>query len=84
MYRCNAVFGYDFGLTPQLSARLVSLGEKFKCSVQIEYADRAVRLDSLIGLISVSFHRGDVVTVCAQGDDEENSANAVRSMLENG
>ncbi len=83
MYKCRAVFGHDFGLTPQLSAKLVTLGEQFKSSLHIEYGGRKVQLDSLIGLISVAFHRGDVITVCAQGDDEETSANAVRLVLEN-
>lgn len=74
-------FGPDYGLTPQLSAKLVSLAESFDSAIALEYEGRSIRLDSLIGLISVEYHKGDEIVLTSVGSDEEAAADAACALL---
>lgn len=82
MVRREAVYGCGDGLTPDVAAKLVQLTERYRAKLQMEVEDRRVMLDSLIGILSVECRRDARVTVIAEGDDEQQAADAIVAALE--
>ena len=82
MVRVKAVFSCADSLTPAVAARLTQVEEKYQSSMQLEYNGVRVRLDSLIGILSVPCHRGSGLVVIADGSDEQAAAEAMRMALQ--
>ena len=82
MVRMEAVFGCGDGLTPDVAARLVQASERCRSKLKLERDGKRVRLDSLIGILSVECRRGDRLAVVAEGEDEQRAAEAITAILE--
>ena len=82
MVRMCARFACADSLTPAVAARLTRLDEQYRARLHLEYQGVRVRLDSLIGILSVPCQRGSELTVVAEGDDEQAAAEAIRDALE--
>ncbi|MBR6767855.1 MAG: HPr family phosphocarrier protein [Clostridia bacterium] len=81
MVRTDAVFSAGDRMTPEIAVSLAKQAEKFSANLLIEYENTSIQLDSLIGVLSLELHRGKVLTVVAEGSDEEEAAKAIRSVL---
>ena len=64
-----------------MAAKLSTIAEQYTSEISLEFRDKSMRMDSLIGLISIEFHRGEDICVVASGDDEEAAASANCGML---
>ena len=82
MVRMNAVLSCADSLTPALAARLTRVEENYSSRMHLEYNGVRVRLDSLIGILSVPCHRGSGLVVIADGADEQAAAEAIRDTLQ--
>ena len=81
MVRMEAVFGCAEGMTPDVAAKLAQLSEHFAAQLQLECGGKRVRLDSLIGILSVECRRGTRLAVLAEGEGEQAAAEAVCAAL---
>ena len=82
MVRVNAVLNCADSLTPAIAARLTRVEENYESKMYLEYNGTRVRLDSLIGILSVPCHRGGGLVVIADGSDERAAAEAMRDALQ--
>ena len=69
-------------MTPEVAVRLMRLAEKHQARLQMEYDVKRVRLDSLLGILSMPCVRGATLTIIAEGPDEQAAAEAVKALLE--
>lgn len=81
MIRKEAVFGCAGSMTPDVAARLAQLSDHYDSDLQLACGDKCVRLDSLIGILSVPCCRGTTLFVIAEGEDELAAADAVAAAL---
>ncbi len=82
MYSTEAVFNCADNLTPDVAAMLVGIAEHYAAHPEMECAGKRVRLDSLIGILSVPCRRGDALAILAEGEDAPAAAEAIAKALE--
>lgn len=81
MVRMEANFQACDALTPNFAARLSQKASCYRSDLTLEYGKRQLRLDSLINILSVDLHRGSMVTVVANGEDEQQAAGDIRALI---
>ena len=81
MVRTDAVFSAGDRMTPEIAVTLAKQAEKFAANLLIEYGNTSIQLDSLIGVLSLELHRGMVLSVVADGPDENDAAKAIMGVL---
>ena len=81
MIRRETTFGCAAGMSPDVAAKLTGLAERYDAELLLECGGKRVRLDSLIGILSVSCRKGDRVAVVASGADEQAAAEALVDAL---
>ena len=82
MIRIEAVYGCGDSLTPDVAARLATVAERYRAQLELECAGKRVRLDSLIGILSLECRRGTKVAILAEGEDGQAAAEAIREVIE--
>ena len=81
MVRMDAVFTAAEGLSPDLAVQLSQHASRYKSDVMIECGQKRIRLYSLIGILSLEFHRGIELAVIADGEDESSAVEDIRMVL---
>ena len=82
MVRREVVFGCGEAMTPDIAARIAQLAERFSAGLHLECGEKRVRLDSLIGILSVECRRGKSLAVVADGEDEQPACAAIAAVLQ--
>ena len=62
-------------------AHLVQLANQFNSSVYFEMDTKRVNAKSIMGMMSLILSSGDVITINAEGDDEENAVVELEKFL---
>ncbi len=62
-------------------AHLVQLANQFQSSVYFEMDTKRVNAKSIMGMMSLVLTSGDVITISAEGDDEENAVTELEKFL---
>ncbi len=62
-------------------AHLVQLANQFSSSVYFEMDTRRVNAKSIMGMMSLILSSGDVITINAEGEDEENAVVELEKFL---
>ena len=62
-------------------AHLVQLANQFNSSVYFEMDTKRVNAKSIMGMMSLILSSGDVITINAEGDDEENAVGELEKFL---
>ena len=81
MVRLEAVFQAGLGMSPEIAAKLSQRASKYQSDILLKCGERELRLDSLIGILSMEMPRGSRVTVVAEGPDEAAAAEDIRGIL---
>ena len=81
MVRTDAEFTAGDRMTPEIAVSLAKQADKFSANLLIEYENTGIQLDSLIGILSLELYRGKVLSVVAEGSDEEDAAKAICDVL---
>jgi phosphocarrier protein len=68
-----------YGLHARPATALVNLAGKFKSSIFIRYNNKKVNAKSILGVLVLAAERGAIITIEADGPDEEE---AVRKIVE--
>ena len=79
--RLETRFGMADGLTPVLAARIAECASRYDSHVSIESAGRAIRIESLISVLSMELRRGLPLTVIAEGEDANEAAASLCALL---
>ena len=72
------------GINASNAPMLVQFANNYKSSLWIETEDRRVNAKSLLGVISLGVKKDTVVTIIAEGVDEEVAINGLAGVIENG
>ena len=69
------------GLEARPVALLVQTASQFDSSIYIESGNKKVNAKSIMGMMTLVLAAGEVVTVSAEGKDEEQAAEAIGNYL---
>ena len=69
------------GLEARPVAQLVQVASQYESKIYLECEDKKVNAKSIMGMMSLALTRGSVVTIDAQGEDEEKAVTAIENFL---
>ena len=69
------------GLETRPIAMLVQGASRFQSSIQLECDSRKVNAKSIMGMMALGLDNGEVVTIHAEGSDENEAMESVRQYL---
>ena len=72
----------DGGLKEQDAALFIRNANEYQSQIRIRLGEKSVKAKSLLGVLSMGVRRGAVLTVTAEGPDEEDAVNALRRYFE--
>lgn len=74
----------DVGLHARPATFFIQKANLYKASIWIEKEDRRVNAKSLLGVLSMGIVKGTVVTVIADGEDEQDALDGLEELISNG
>lgn len=72
----------EVGLHARPATFFIQKANTFKSSIWIEKEDRRVNAKSLLGVLSMGIVKGTVVTLIADGDDENEALNGLEKLIQ--
>ncbi len=73
----------DVGLHARPATFFIQKANSFKACIWIEKEDRRVNAKSLLGVLSMGIVKGTVVTVIADGEDEQDALDGLENLISN-
>ena len=70
------------GLKEQDAALFIRNANEYQSQIRIRLGEKSVNAKSLLGVLSMGVRHGAVLTVTAEGPDEEDAVNALRRYFE--
>ena len=71
------------GLHARAAAQFVQLASSFSSHIEIEKDKRRVNGKSIMGVMMLAAGKGSVITLYADGEDEEESINKLEELINN-
>ncbi|MBQ9369568.1 MAG: HPr family phosphocarrier protein [Clostridia bacterium] len=68
-------------LSLPLAKRIAETASATRADVRLLYKDKGANAKSLMGIISLSYKKGSVLTLVALGKDEEKAVESIRALL---
>ncbi|HOQ00202.1 MAG TPA: HPr family phosphocarrier protein [Acetivibrio clariflavus] len=72
------------GLHARPAALFVQTAGKFTSNIWIKVGDKKVNAKSIMGLISLAVSKGTLITIIAEGEDEEQAVNEIIDLVTSG
>ena len=72
----------EVGLHARPATFFIQKANTFKSSIWIEKEDRRVNAKSLLGVLSMGIVKGTVVTLIADGDDEDEALSGLETLIQ--
>ncbi len=69
------------GLAPRPIAELVQVASKYESKIYLETDTKRVNAKSIMGMMSLDLTNGDMLTVTAEGNDEEEAMKEILGFL---
>ena len=69
------------GLHARPATFFIQKANEFKSSIWVEKDDRRVNAKSLLGVLSLGIVKGTTVTIIADGADEEQAIDAIKTLV---
>ena len=82
MFNKEVIVRCESGLHNKQVTYFVQKANEFRSSVWLESENRRMNAKSLLGIMSLGIVTGAVVTLSAEGPDEEDAVNALDAMLQ--
>jgi phosphocarrier protein len=70
------------GLHARAAAKLVHTAARFKSDIKIRKGDEEVDGKSILGILLLAAGRGSVITVRANGEDENEALDAIQELID--
>lgn len=83
MYERDAVVGSDTGLHARPATLMTKLASSFKSEIEIIYEGKVLNAKSVISVLSGGIKGNKVITIQADGPDEEEAVEAIADFFEN-
>ena len=80
--RVETHFGAADGLTPYMAAQIAECASQYQADLSIETKGRAIRIESLISILSIELHRGVPLAIIAEGSDADTAVETMRKLIE--
>jgi phosphocarrier protein len=71
----------SLGLHARPATFFIQKANSFKCSIWVEKDDCRVNAKSLLGILSLGISKGDIITILADGSDEEAAVDALVALI---
>ena len=81
MIKKEAVIQLENGLEARPVAMLVQLASQFESEIHIASEERKVNAKSIMGMMTLGLGNGEVVTVYADGEDEDKAVESISQYL---
>lgn len=82
MIRLETHFGVADGLTPGIAASIAECASRYRAHLSLESEGRAIRIESLISVLSMELRRGLPLAIIAEGEDANAAAESMRRLIE--
>jgi phosphocarrier protein len=82
LIRSRVVVVNATGLHARPATLLVNLASSFKSDVKIEKNERIVNAKSIMGLLSLGITENEEITIIAEGEDELEAVNTLKTLVE--
>ena len=66
---------------PSAAALLVQTASKFSSRITLNQAEKTANAKSIMGIISLDIQSGQIITITADGDDEQQAVPALETFL---
>lgn len=83
MVSCEATIQNKVGLHSRPATCFVQKANEYKSSIYIEKEEKRVNAKSLLGILSLGVLQGMKISIIADGVDEEEAVDAIKSLIEN-
>ena len=84
MVKRDVVITNNIGLHARPATFFIQKANSFNASIWIEKEDRRVNAKSLLGVLSMGIVKGSVVTIIADGDDEQLAVEGLETLILSG
>lgn len=81
MFKKSVTINLENGLEARPIALLVQKASQHESSVYIESGDKRVNAKSIMGMMSLGLNSGEILTVVAEGRDEEVAVTDIEQFL---
>lgn len=81
MYSMETIVKCESGLHNKQATYFIQKANEYRSSIWIEVDDRRINAKSLLGVLSMGVTTGTMVTLVADGSDEEVAVKALSEML---
>ena len=83
MYTQESTVNNQVGLHARPATFFIQKAHEFKSGIWVEKEDRRVNAKSLLGVLSLGIAKGTVITLIADGVDEQEAVAALNELIEN-
>lgn len=70
------------GLHARAATQLVTLANQFDASITLHKDDKSADANSVLGLMLLESHQGEVITLVCEGQDAQSAFDAVKSLID--
>ncbi len=70
------------GLHARAAAKLVHCAARFKSSIKVRKGEEEVDGKSILGILLLAAGRGSIITLTANGEDEQAAVDAIEKLIE--
>ncbi len=74
----------SIGLHARPATHFIQKANSFRSSVWVENSDRRANAKSLLGVLSLGISKGDIITILADGVDEEAAVDGLVALILSG
>ncbi|WP_455538587.1 HPr family phosphocarrier protein [Terrisporobacter sp.] len=74
----------ETGLHARPAGMFVKKASEFTSTVEVKYKDKVVNAKSIMGIMSLGLKKGEEITICAHGADEQAAVDALYELVESG
>ncbi len=82
MFTLQTIVKCESGLHNKQATYFIQKANEFRANVWVEVDERRINAKSLLGVLSMAITSGTVVTLIADGPDEETAVKTLAKMLE--
>lgn len=79
--RKDFVIGNDQGVHARPATNLVKKANQFKSKLTLHHEGKQVDLKSVMGVMSLGIHKGSLISIEANGEDEKEALEALTDLI---
>lgn len=83
MYTKEITVKNEVGLHARPATYFIQKANEFKSGIWVEKEERRVNAKSLLGVLSLGIMQGTVITLMADGNDEQDAVESLSALIDN-